>query len=100
MIVTFGNWRLVPYDERNWALEHFHAPRTNNPRASSAPKWNRRGEYFQTVGAALRRVLELEARADGGDLSLAEAAERFERIADNLAAAVAEPRPMERERAD
>lgn len=65
-MIQFGEWRLAPYDERNWALEHREVV-TDNPRLKDKSRigkleWKRTGNYFQTLDGALHFVVERELR--------------------------------------
>ena len=66
MTVTIGEWRLVPYDKRNWTLEHWHSSTKTNQHAKAGgePKWHSCGEYFQSIGMALNRIFEYVLRDD------------------------------------
>ena len=81
-----SSYRLVAYDDRNWALERFDEPRANNPRLNEGgAKWRRTGNYFQQLGAALAYVFERRMREEGeSDEALADAMERAEAIRDEL----------------
>lgn len=65
-MIQFGEWRLVPYDERNWALEHREAvqdgPRLKDKSRVGQLEWRRTGNYFQTLECALRFVVDRELR--------------------------------------
>lgn len=65
-MIQFGDWRLAPYDERNWALEHREVV-TDNPRLKDKSRvgkleWKRTGNYFQSLDGALRFVVDRELR--------------------------------------
>lgn len=65
-MIQFGEWRLAPYDERNWALEHREVV-TDNPRLKDKSRigqleWKRTGNYFQSLDGALRFVVDRELR--------------------------------------
>ena len=81
-----GDYRLVAYDDRNWALEHYDEPRSSNPRLNEGgAKWRRTGNYFQRLGTALAYVFERKMREEGEpDEALADAMERAEAIRDEL----------------
>lgn len=80
-----GGYRLAVMDERNWKLQHWHVPASNNGRGGSNAKWHDTGNYFQQLGPALAHVLELRMRDEGEpDESLRDAMERVERIRDEL----------------
>lgn len=89
MTVTIGEWRLVPYDKRNWTLEHWHASTKTNQHAKAGgePKWHGCGEYFQSVGMALSRIFEYALRDDATmwtDEQLREMVEHVESVAREL----------------
>lgn len=56
--ITFGSWRLVPLDSRNWELCHLHE-------ANGERRWVRRGRYYQahTIPEALFFAADQEMRA-------------------------------------
>lgn len=82
-----GGYRLVAHDERNWRLQHWHVPASNNGRGGSEAKWHDTGNYFQRLGPALAHVFELRTRDEGEpDEALADAVARAEAIRDELMA--------------
>lgn len=83
MTVTFGRWRLLPYDRLNWRLQELRGPRNNRAR-DDGESWHDTGNYFSNLGHALAFVLDREAREDGGDYDLAGAVERVAEIAASL----------------
>lgn len=85
-----GGYRLVAHDERNWRLQHWHVPASNNGRGGSEAKWHDTGNYFQQLGAALAYAFERRMREEGEpDESLRDAMERVGVIRDELMEAVA-----------
>lgn len=87
MTITFGRWQLRPIDERNFELFERRTPKACNATGSKGggkPRWFSRKEYFQTLGQALRRVIEYEARDGNEAVDLREALDRYESIADRL----------------
>lgn len=90
MTIDFGNgYRLVPFDSRNYKLQHFHAPNPNNPSLKSdEPKWNDTGNYFQQVGAAARFVWEAALREKDVSVGVAGALLLMAEEADRIKAAI------------
>lgn len=89
MTITIGEWRLVPYDKRNWTLEHWHSSTKTNQHAKKGapPKWHGCGEYFQSIGMALSRIFEYALRDDATEWTgeqLAEMVEHVEAVAREL----------------
>lgn len=83
-----GGYRLHRLDSMNWELQHWHgADPSNHKTKSTAPKWNRLGKYYQTLGGAFAAVFELRMR-DGDECgSMRDAMERAEEIRAELLAA-------------
>lgn len=92
MIIKLGNgYRIRRFDSRNWTLDHFHAPNANNRfTKDTEPKWYRIKVYFSNLGYALRWCYEHDLLADQSqeELTLKEALDRAERIADGLTAGI------------
>jgi len=98
--VTFGDWKLVPVDDRNWELCHRHvtADTAGARRAGTAgtTRWHRLGRYYSwnTVDAALGYAADVELKegtAEGArdiHAALAEYREITGRMAAELAAAL------------
>ena len=82
-----GDYRLVAYDDRNWALEYYDEPRSSNPRLNEGgAKWRRTGNYFQQLGAALAHVYERVMREDGGEYDAEGIVARAQSVRDELLA--------------
>lgn len=60
--ITFGDWRLVPLDSRNWELCH-------RREVDGEERWSRRGRYYQagTIPEALFYAADQEMRAKCAD---------------------------------
>ena len=69
-------WEVRAYDSLNWQTWEL----------KDGGKWRATGNYFQRVGHALEWIADRELKR-GGDMDLAEAVERMERIAAELKAA-------------
>ena len=87
MTVTFGEYRLVRYDARNWVLQRYREPAPDSGARKSKGKgasWRSCDCYFQSLGRALEYVYEHKLIADDADVDLAGAIERAEAIAREL----------------
>lgn len=87
MTVTFGEYRLVRYDARNWVLQRYREPAPDSGARKSKGKgasWRSCDCYFQSLGKALEYVYEHKLIADDADVDLAGAIERAEAIAREL----------------
>lgn len=49
--ITFGNWKLVPLDDRNWELCHLHA--SSRGKNEGVEQWHRLGRYYGYHGIDL-----------------------------------------------
>lgn len=83
-------FRLKSMDDRNWKLQEHRTPSRTRDGREPTPRWIDTGNYFSSIGHALRFVWELVMKRDGGDLSLGEAIERAEEIARRLEATTME----------
>lgn len=84
MTVTFGEYRLVRYDARNWVLQRYREPAPDSGARKSKGKgaaWRSCDCYFQSLGRALEYVYEHRLIDDDADVDLAGAIERAEAIA-------------------
>lgn len=86
------NYRVARLDERNWKMQHFHAPATTSRTSEpDVPRWYDTGHYFQNLGAALAFVYERVLREpDGIEAELAEAMSEARELHDSLAALAAD----------
>lgn len=74
MIITFGNWRLVPLDRNNWELEHFCVSTRHNAKDKVNPHWYKMGHYYHldTIGRALAYSVDEEIKMKDGELTFPE----------------------------
>lgn len=87
--IKFGEWMLVPIDERNWELCHWHvAKATGRHSGGTEPQWNRLGRYYSynTFGNALLYAVDCEMKDECAEtvMELDAALDRYERIAEGL----------------
>lgn len=77
--------RLVRRDAFNMELEEFRQPDPSNRNAKSAePKWVKTGNYFQSLGSALKFVHDRLVRDDDGEYGLSDAVKRCDAISRRL----------------
>lgn len=77
--------RLVRRDALNMELEEFRQLDLNNRNEKSAgPRWMKTGNYFQSLGPALKFVHDRLVRDDDGEYGLADAVKRCDAIARKL----------------
>lgn len=77
--------RLVRRDALNMELEEFrHPDQTRRNAKNDEPRWVKTGNYFQSLGSALRFVHDRLVRDDGGEYGLADAVKRCDAIARKL----------------
>lgn len=94
--ITFGDWKLVPVDSRNWELCHRHAvsdtPTARRAGTVGVVKWNRLGRFYQygTFPLAIQYAADcaLKDKAYGEQMELLDAIHEFDRIVDALKADV------------
>lgn len=94
--IVFGDWKLMPLDERNWELCHRHAtPDNARTRAAGSVgrvRWHRCGRYYQagTFHLAIRYAADAELRAGCRDRAegLSDALDRYERVVGDMVAAL------------
>ena len=63
--IKFGNWMLVPLDDRNWELCHWHvAKATGRNAGGTVPQWNRLGRYYSynTFDLAVQYAADVELK--------------------------------------
>jgi hypothetical protein len=86
--ITFGDWKLMPVDSRNWELCHRHAV-SDTPTARRAGtvgivQWNRLGRFYQfnTFDLALQYAAdeELKGKAYGTAMELKDAIAEYRTI--------------------
>lgn len=84
MIIEFFPYRLVPIDERNWKMQHWHA--SARGKDAGVPKWHDTGSFFSKLGQALEVAWQREMRLDGDIVprGLEEAMRKAEDISDRL----------------
>ena len=94
--ITFGDWKLVPVDSRNWELCHRHAvsdtPTARRAGTVGVVKWNRLGRFYQfnTFDLALQYAAdcELKAKAHGRQMEIEDALHQYRAVVDALKADV------------
>lgn len=91
--IKFGNWMLVPLDDRNWELCHWHvAKATGRNAGGTEPQWNRLGRYYSynTFDLAVQYAadVELKAKAEERVMELQDALAAYRTIVDTLKADV------------
>lgn len=91
--IKFGNWMLVPLDDRNWELCHWHvAKATGRNAGGTKPQWNRLGRYYSynTFDLAVQYAadVELKAKASEQAMELWDALETYRDIVADLKADV------------
>ena len=94
--IIFGDWKLVPFDARNWELCHRHAV-SDTPTARKAGtvgvvQWNRLGRFYQygTFPLAIQYAADcaLKDKAYGEQMELLDALHEYDRIVDGMKADV------------
>ena len=91
--IKFGNWMLVPLDDRNWELCHWHvAKATGRNAGGTEPQWNRLGRFYSysTFDLAVQYAadVELKAKAEERVMELHETLAEYRTIVDTLKADV------------
>ena len=91
--IKFGNWMLVPLDDRNWELCHWHvAKATGRNAGGTEPQWNRLCRYYSynTFDLAVQYAadVELKAKAEERVMELQDALAAYRTIVDTLKADV------------
>lgn len=90
--IVFGDWKLMPLDDRNWELCHRHetADTTKARRNGTVGnvRWHRLGRYHQhnTVHLAIQYAADcaLKEKAHGEQMSLQDALHEYAKIVDAL----------------
>lgn len=65
--IKFGNWMLVPLDDRNWELCHWHVAKAIGRHAGGTePQWNRLGRFYSynTFDLAVQYAADVELKAE------------------------------------
>lgn len=92
MMINLGcGYRIRRFDARNWTIDQLRAPDPSSHfTKGTAPKWHHLGVYFGTLDYGLRWCYEHELLASdpAAELSLMEAMDRAEQIAEGLAGAI------------
>lgn len=92
--ITFGEWKLVPVDSRNWELCHRH-PVSDTPTARKAGtvgtvQWNRLGRFYShnTFHLAIQYAADCELKDKCHDtvMELEDALHEYRTIVDALKA--------------
>lgn len=94
--ITFGDWKLMPVDSRNWELCHRHAvndtPTARRAGTVGRVQWNRLGRFYQhsTFDAAIQYAADCELKDKCHDraMELTEAIAEYRDIVDGMSAAV------------
>ena len=91
--IRFGDWMLVPMDERNWELCHWHvAKAVGRHKGGEAPDWHHMGRYYQynTFHLAIQYAADaaLKEKAHGEQMELLDALHEYAEIVDTLKADV------------
>lgn len=88
--VTFGDWKLVPLDERNWELYHLRT--ANKGKYAGKAKWYKTGRYYSysTLGSAFLYAADCELKSGSRDkaVPIAKALAEYERILKEFAGIV------------
>lgn len=88
--VTFGDWKLVPLDERNWELWRLRA--ASRGKDAGMAKWHKTGRYYSysTLGGAFLYAADCELKDGSRDraVPIAEALAEYERILKEFAGIV------------
>lgn len=88
--VTFGDWKLVLLDERNWELYHLRT--ANKGKDTGKAKWYKTGRYYSysTLGSAFLYAADYELKSESRDkaVPIAKALEEYERILEEFAGIV------------
>lgn len=95
--IVFGDWKLVPLDDRNWELCHRHetADTTKARRNGTVGNvmWHRMGRYYQynTFPLAIQYAADcaLKEKAHGTQMELLDALHEYETITRALMADMA-----------
>ena len=71
MTITFGDWRLRRYDDKNWVLEHWHEGRAVGRHGGGEAKWRSCNRYYQYCGipSAILYAADWELRNGDPDRS-------------------------------
>lgn len=91
--IKFGDWMLVPMDERNWELYHRHVGKAVGRHAGGTePQWYRTSRYYQhnTFHLAIQYAAdrELKDECHGRVMELQDALGEYERIVGEMVAAL------------
>lgn len=95
--IVFGDWKLMPLDDRNWELCHRHetADTTKARRNGTVGnvRWHRLGRYYQhnTIHLAIQYAADraLKDKSYGEQMELMDALHEYETITGALVAEVA-----------
>lgn len=95
--IVFGDWKLIPLDDRNWELCHRHmmpdTEKTRNAGTVGTLRWVRLGRYYSynTFDLAVQYAadVELKAEAHAKVMELWDALETYRDIVADLKADVA-----------
>lgn len=95
--IVFGDWKLIPLDDRNWELCHRHEMPDNDKTRKAGTvgtvRWVRLGRFYSynTFDLAVQYAadVELKAKASERAMELAAALEEYRSIVADLKADVA-----------
>ena len=87
--IRFGDWMLVPLDECNWELCHWHvAKATGRNKGGTEQQWNRCGRYYSYntfQNAVLYAAdVEMKTRCEGRVVDLHDALKEWKLILDGF----------------
>lgn len=81
--VRFGDWKLIPVDNRSWELAHYRES-TDRKTGATSIGWCREGRYFDYtgIGHALQCAADWEIKEGSRErcLEIREALKEYERI--------------------
>ena len=94
--IVFGDWKLIPLDDRNWELCHRHmmsdTEKTRSAGTAGTLRWVKLGRYYSynTFDLAVQYAadVELKAKAEERVMELQDALAEYRTIVDTLKADV------------
>lgn len=75
MVIEFGDYRIVPFNDLCWKLEHYRmtTPRGRHKDAAPEWKWADMGRYYSTLEGALKFAYEHGLKTAEGAYGLEDA---------------------------